>query len=282
MVTSNNQRWQAYPLKVSITSTSKKRVKKISDAKSSPAAPAGKSWGTDATLLASSPTTRVKSDPILLLLDGLRAKQVVTTVETKDGSLVSSKVPDAAVLEARALMRSFFPAGKTYRFRMSATFAMTTNGSGVILGFQSFSPSVSSFNEWTALSALFDEVRGITNQLTMVSSFGGTSTAIVLPIALAPDFRTINTTPSSATAVNRLAESDIIVGGLLTANRPRKKIVRYPSGVGWASVDTPAVASPPAGLIGQWSFAGQIIAGTVSITYMYCFMDNLVQFRCRA
>lgn len=226
--------------------------------------------------------THIQVDPIETLILGLRNHEVKTSIETKDGMLVKSVIPDSKVSEARAMLRSFFPANKSYRFRMTATFAMTTNGSGVILGFQSFSPAVSSYNEWTALSALFDEVKGLANQLTLVSSFGGTSTAIVLPIALAPDYITINTTPASAASVNRLAESEILVGGLLTPNKPRVKICHLPGDLLWATTATPAVASPPSGCIGQWSFAGQIIAGSNSITYFYCFMDYLVALRMRA
>jgi len=265
----NDFMWASDPCIVSLTSSmSKKRVKKFSDAKTSIAK-------------LSAPKARVKVDPIETLVLGLKNHEVMCVSEVK-GSAPRMRIPEEKVLEARTLLRSFFPAGKTYRFRMTATFALTTNGGGVILGFQSFSPAVSSYNEWTALSALFDEVRGIKVHCTMVSSFGGTSTAIVLPICFAPDYSNINTTPASAAIVNRLAESDIVVGGLLTNNKPRCKTAILPSDVAFCDVATPATVSPYAGLVGAWVFAGQIIAGTPSITYFYCFMDTLAAFRMRA
>lgn len=223
------------------------------------------------------------TDPVNELINRLLASQTTTLTETKDGMILRRVIPEAAIADGKALMRSFFPASKTYRFRLTATLSIGTNGSGATLGFASFSPSVTSYNEWSALSALFDEVKGVKQRLTAITTFGGTSTAIIVPFAIAPDYSNINTTPSSAASVNRLAESEIWAGGLVTtAKGTLVKETRSLSGLDWATVGTPAVQSPPSGMLGQWSFASQIIAGTPSINYFYAFMDCLAMFRMRA
>lgn len=225
--------------------------------------------------------SKMRVDPIETLVTGLMNHMIIKTVESKDGSIVTRSIPDAKILEARALMRSFFPAGKTYRFRLTSTFAPGTNGAGALVGFQSFSPAVTTYNEWSAVSALFDEVRGLKNQLTLISSFGPTSTAIVAPISIAPDYSLINTTPSSAVAVNRLAESVVLPCGQMTTGKGIRLLATMPSELEWCQIATPATVSPYAGCVGQWSFYASTTL-TASIVYYYAYMDFLVQLRCRA
>jgi len=222
-------------------------------------------------------------DPVNILMLGLKNQAVATTKEVKlpTGGVmkhVTSEIPADAILKARALLTSFFPANKVYPFRLTANGAISTDTGGSALGFIDWT-STSQYPEWSAISSLFDEVKGVKNNLTLCSTFSGSSTAIVTPFAIAPKYNDTGSNPASFAVVWRLARSRIIVGGLITTGRPPHMSAGRP--VMWASVTDVYTNSPPSGLVGQWDFANQA-AGTHSIGYFNWQMEFHVNFRLRA
>jgi len=167
---------------------------------------------------------------------------------------------------------------KSYKFYMTTAFLLSTDGSGNLKGTISFSPAVASFSEWAALAALFDEGRARSSRLIVTSSFGPTSSAVIMSIALAVDRDNLSTTPSSYVTVMRLAGAN--------AHHPyqpsrfvRKHVVTKTRD--YCRTVTPATQDPPAGFVGAWVYFGDR-TGTNSTDYLRGTLYVVGQFRNRA
>jgi hypothetical protein len=182
--------------------------------------------------------------------------------------------------EAVEMARSLFPAGKPYVFEMHFSSTLASTAGGVLQHIVSWDPSVSSFSEWTALSALFDECVYRHSDLAITSAFGPTSTAIVVQYAVAPD-RENTGSALTYTPVQRLAESRTLhcYNGGLTATFQHT----IPTGSRpWARTSAPGgAAGTPAGLLGAWCLSSNIV-GTVSINYLFAALRVKVALRSRA
>jgi len=91
---------------------------------------------------------------------------------TSEGEL---KVPTKGPADPKvvAAMRSFFPSGKIYDFRLAQQVVpYGTDGAGNMLVTVAFSPAVGTFPEWASLAALFDEVNLVRARWTVI---GGAS-----------------------------------------------------------------------------------------------------------
>jgi len=154
-------------------------------------------------------------------------------------------------------------------------------GGGVFLGYLAWGPS--SFNEWTALSALFDETRLLTSYCTWTTAFGPTSSAIIVQVCLAPDFVTNGSAPSGFTAVNRLAESEEFAVHTPGPNGSSTlhKLAHVPSRRIYAPTSAPTSSTIDCGWNGQFSFASNIVT-TASINIAFVTLRNIARFRCRA
>jgi len=205
-----------------------------------------------------------------------------TTVseESKGGAL---KVSFAYPAELVALLRGAFPSGRAYKFQLHYNSPFAASVAGVINLFVAWSPSVSSYSEWSALAALFDEVKIRNSKLIWTARLGwGLTAALPAQIAMAPDNVTNGAASSGFTAVQRLAESKLFSSNVPQVNGGATvtfmhKVPDRP----YASTTTPAITSPPSGCTGQWSFASAS-AGTNSFIYADYAMTNVFEFRSRA
>lgn len=205
-----------------------------------------------------------------------------TVVTSLPGGLseVKTAFPSELVVAARGL----FKANKPYRFRMHGSSTLATIAGGVFNQTISWSPATTTFAEWTALAALFDEVKLERAGMIITSAFGPQSTGISFQVAIAPDFTTASGSTPSFTTVSRLAESEYIhnyhLGGLEAPGR-RHKVARVPAR-DYATTAAPAGASGMvAGCLGHWAFASNIV-GTATINYLFIALEHDVLLRLRA
>lgn len=214
--------------------------------------------------------------PIRTAIDMLMNNQLPRIRCASAGPPVGPEFAPAAL----AMARSLFPAGKPYVFEMHYSVTLASTGGGVCQFIVSWDPSVSSFSEWAALSALFDECVYRHSDLEVTSAFGPTSTAIVNQFAVAPD-RENTGAALSYTLVQRLAESKV----LHCYNGGVSKIFQHTIPRGsrpWARTSVPGgAAGTPAGLLGAWCLSSNIV-GTVSINYLFAALRVKVALRSRA
>jgi hypothetical protein len=258
---------QANPLVHSISISNKKSVKKIRDDKSS-------------KIRSESKLLKQKSNPTSLSLDLVTSALTMLNNNALRISETKGTATEVRVIyppEILAGVRGLFPAGRSYSFQMHAFGTFATVGGGVFSGTVDWSPSVTTFAEWTALAALFDEVKLVRSNLHLTSAFGPTSTAIIFQMVIAPEFG-----PSLAaayTSVQRLAQSSYHHPVL---DFKTKKISAKIPSRDWATTGTPAGTSGMiAGCLGRWVYASNIV-GTASIAYYFHGLDNIVRFRMRA
>jgi len=187
--------------------------------------------------------------------------------------------------ELVTLARGLFQADKVYNFEMHASGTDASIGGGVLQFSHSWSPATTSFAEWSALSALFDEVCLRSTEIVVTSAFGPTSTAIVVQMAVAPDSTATSGATPSFTTVQRLAESEFyhcawMQGG---SGSFKKKHSLPKDSRPYAQTSAPhgPSSSPPCGCLGSWAFASSIV-GTASINYQFWTMKEVVALRSRA
>lgn len=216
------------------------------------------------------------------LSDAVRALQnnARTIVETKGcGTSVHTHFPT----ELLTAMRGLFPSSRCYDFEIHGSATLATIGGGVFNTNVGWNPASTTFAEWTALAALFDEVKLVSSRLDLTSAFGPTSSAIIFQVAVAPDFDGSAGGTPSFTAVQRLAESEYIHCYNLGRGGPgrfrKTTIIRDRP---FALTSTPGGASgTPSGCIGDWALASNIV-GTASINYLFAIIKNVVRLRNRA
>jgi hypothetical protein len=204
----------------------------------------------------------------------------IPSVETKGSFTTVSFTYPPELLRG---MRGLFPATKNYDFMIHSSATVASTSGGVINGLFAWNPSVGSYSEWSALAALFDEVRLLSSHLTWTTAFGPTSSAIVTQVSLAPDFDSNGSAPSGFTAVSRLAESvEFSVASNLnsTGSSTLKKLVHVPRRP-YARTAVAGTSDPPSGCLGQWSWASAIVT-TPSINYAFLVVRNIVRLRNRA
>jgi len=255
---------QAYPLKVPITSSSKKSVSVFTDAKRRP----------QRKLVKETIKMNPFQDIIQTACSALNNNALRITETKGSDSSVKVQYPPELLQGLRGLFR----AGHEYTFRIHASGNWATSGGGVFAPQTAdWSPAVTTFSEWTALAALFDECKLKRSTLSLTSAFGPTSTAIVFQVAVAPEFGPALAT--TFTPISRLAESQYLHPVL--DFRTKRIRARVPPR-DWATTGTPAGASGMiAGCLGRFVAASNIV-GTVSINYLFWALENDVAFRMRA
>ena len=215
----------------------------------------------------------------------LQNNEVRVTKEVKGAAGAATSTSEITYPpEILTALRGMFPSGKSYRFLIHASSTLASIGGGVFNTTISWSPATTTFAEWTALAALFDEVLLTDTTIDVTSAFGPTSTAIAVQVAIAPDETTISGSTPSFTAVQRLAESEFIhIAWLNHSSSPggfhkHHRVVNRP----YATTASPAGASgTPAGCLGHWAFASNIVT-TASINVLFVATSQVVRLRCRA
>jgi hypothetical protein len=209
-------------------------------------------------------------------VDMLRNNETRLTTEVKGSGMKTSISYPAELIGA---LRGMFPASKTYQFELHNIESQTTTAGGGFAGAIALSPSVTSYGEWTALAALFDEVKAVSSKIHFV----GTTLANSLPspIMLAIDEQNLNTPPATYLTVARLAESQSFHSLDCDFGSGRHSQKRVLASRAWCNTATPYSQSPVGGCIGAWVFANGIIM-TPSTTYFVVDFTLVVRLRCRA
>jgi hypothetical protein len=206
----------------------------------------------------------------------LRNNETKLTTEVKGSGMKTSISYPAELIGA---LRGMFPASKTYRFELHNIESQTTTAGGGFLGAIALSPSVTSYGEWTALSALFDEVKAESSKIHFVGTT--LSNSLPSPIMLALDEQNLNTPPATYLQVARLAESKSFHSLDGDNGSGRHSQSRFLCSRSWCNTATPYSQSPVGGCIGAWVFANGTIM-TVSTTYFIVDFTLVVRLRCRA
>jgi len=215
-------------------------------------------------------------DRVAVAVATLRNNSTVLVSETKSGSTKSISY-NADVLAA---MRGMFPSNKTYRFLIHANVTIGSTGAGVVQVAFTSNPSVLTYSEWSALSALFDECRLRSSQV------GVTSAAIVankaVPLFLAYDHVTSTGTGVGFGNVQRLAGSVVFNSLFMNGGSGRHtQSTKIASSRAYSPTATPTSTVVDSGMNGQWDLSGQDTTAN-SVTVGYADVSNVVEFRNRA
>jgi hypothetical protein len=210
-------------------------------------------------------------------IEMLRNNETKLTMEVKgSGSKTVLTYPPELI----GALRGMFPAIREYQFELHNIESQTTTAGGGFLGAIALSPSVTSYGEWTALAALFDEVKAAKSSIHFVTSvYSGQ--VLSSPIMLALDEQNLNTPPATYLAVARLAESqsfNSLSGDQGSGRHSQHRVLASRS---WCNTATPYSQSPVGGCIGAWVFANGVIMNT-STTYFVVDFTLTVRLRCRA
>ncbi len=180
-------------------------------------------------------------------------------------------------------LRSIFPPGKTYRFRMTgAVGGIITDGSGNLAQNVSWDPATTTYNEWSCLSALFDEVVLQSAQLRCLTFLNATSGNINVAHVGAPVFNVSNTTPPNVASVVRLPNAQYFTAYTSTGKPTVTLKAHVPEGTRpYGSTGASAPTSPPAGMCGAFWIVNTA-SGTPNQQYFTIFLDVIAKFRFRA
>jgi len=179
--------------------------------------------------------------------------------------------------------RALFPAGREYKFEIHSSTIIGTNGAGAMNGNIDWNPGVTSYSEWTALAALFNEVCLESTMLEITSALTPASALICPMVVIAPS---PSATGGTTFAIcQRLAESKMFHPYLMGSSGSVGRLVRkYKITRGsrpFATTATPAPAGPPSGCFGYWAYATDS-AGTISSSYLHTAQKSVIILRNRA
>lgn len=213
---------------------------------------------------------------------GLRNNETRVTSEVKGlaGKIsMSTKVSYPA--ELLAAFRGLFGSTREYDFQMHQVLSVASSSGGGTLGFVAISPSVASYGEWTALAALFDEVKGISTSISWCTLYQPAAFATVTDMVLALDEQNLSTDPASYLSVFRLAGVKTFVSQLGDGGSGRHMQTHRFASRAWCATPVPYSTSPMGGLIGCWVYGNAgLFATSVSIATISSI--TRARFRCRA
>ncbi len=195
--------------------------------------------------------------------------------------------PDTAIAfepSALAVVRGMFPPGKQYQFELVLHSRLTSSGAGAYLQFIPFSPGVASYEEWGALSALFEEVRLDHAEAVLTPQVGSNGQnlesaaaagVITQAMIIAPNPTNLSSSPTSYSNVTRLAGSRQLAQRVGDDARTQCTSIAFkPQARPFARTAAPATADPPAGCLGSFDIAN---SDALSFTTTY----HLVTMRLR-
>jgi hypothetical protein len=219
--------------------------------------------------------------------DAIRALRNNETKVTSEVKGLSGKITSETKVtypeELVAAFRGLFGSGKTYDFQLHNVSTQTSTAGGGLLGSITVNPAVTSFAEWSALSSLFDEVKGISSSLDVLSllhssASGGGMADMVMAF---DETLLASSAPASVLSVFRLAESKTFVMQAGTAGSYRHRQMRRFVPRAYAVITTPATVAPFSGLNGAWVFgnSGLFLVSTPVATF---YLTIRARFRCRA
>jgi len=198
--------------------------------------------------------------------------------ESKLGSTSAVSYPP----ELLTAMKGMFTTNKVYSFQLHASGTIQSSGGGVLSTRISWDATVTSFAEYSALSALFDEVVITSAQVDITSAFGPTSTAIIVQFVIAPDRTATGGATPTFTPIQRLAESEVFHCYNMAAKTGVFTKVHNIGPRPFAAISVAASGSATTGgVLGQFSIASNIV-GTATTNYIFWVLRPVYKFRCRA
>jgi hypothetical protein len=205
-----------------------------------------------------------------MALDALRNNETRVTMEAKGvggKTVMETKVsypPD--LLKA---MKGLFPASRSYDFEMHYPSTQTSSAAGSLLGSIALDPGATSWAEWSTLSALFDEVVGVSSRISFLSTYAAAGLTTIPMVLAFDEIQTGSTAPSSITAIIRLAESCTFVMSLGTAGSGKFTKSRKLTSREWCSTAYPSAVQPLGGLAGRWDFGNSaVFPNSTSIAFV--------------
>jgi hypothetical protein len=221
-----------------------------------------------------SPSTQVAD-----AVNALRNSETRLTVEVKGmAGKLSTETKTTYPPELLKGMRSLFGSNREYLFELHNTSQQVTSGGGALAMFQSCSPAVESFSEWSALSALFDEVKLHSSRIEWLA-LGVYATQMSMMMAF--DEQNLTSVPTSFLQVFRLAGSRGFHGVMCDngSGRHTRKHKALPRT--WCSVATPATQSPLGGMVGAWVYYNGNVGPASTVVALVNFVA-VARLRCRA
>jgi hypothetical protein len=181
------------------------------------------------------------------------------------------------------MLKGLIGAGKVYRFQLNETSSgtgLTTGGGGSMDQAYAWSPNVRTYGEWSALAALFDQVKLHSVKLSLVSTFSGSSTSATVATMIAPDYNNSAVVPSGG-LVSRLPGVKFLSvmhtsAYVLHANVDRAQPWRV-----YALTSSPDASGPIGGTNGQWSVSS-LATGAASLKYFETKQHLICSFMNRA
>jgi len=210
----------------------------------------------------------------------LRNNETRTTFEVKSG--LGKTTTDSSVVypsELLAAFRGMFGSSRTYDFQLHQVLTVSSSAGGGVLGFTAISPSVASYGEWSALSALFDECKASSTSIRWGSAILPSSTAS--PFHMAVDEQNLNTDPVSYLSVYRIANSKNFTHPQCEGGSGMHKQTHRFASRSWCAVSVPYSTSPIGGFIGCWVYAnGSLLPASTAMAIVSSI--TVGKFRCRA
>jgi hypothetical protein len=182
-------------------------------------------------------------------------------------------------LMAVSMARSLLDPRTIYRFRLIDFNSFASSGAGLLSGYISCSPGVTSFSEYTSLTNLFTEVRLVAARIHICNvnpHADGYATGFVKSdVAMNYNDLSVSVTPSSVLATLDNAHSWLHPLGKSTVSTYSAMVSKDRQ---FADTATPA-PGPYAGCTGQFSFYQTAL--TASTTYFDYFLECEFEFRNR-
>jgi len=229
------------------------------------------------------PPPRAPSVKVEDALRALRNNETKLTTEVKGlAGKLSTETKTTYPPELLNALRGMFPSTREYLFELHYATTQTSTAGGGLLGSETTNPSVTSFYEWTALAALFDEVNMSATSMSWISLLADSTAIPPATLVLAFDEQSLaSSAPASYAAVTRIAGSREFNSTLCDSGSGRHFQRHKCASRAWCSTATPATQSPVGGMAGSWSFGNN---GLFPVTTA-CATTTIrvaARFRCRA
>jgi hypothetical protein len=213
----------------------------------------------------------------------LRNNETKLTTEVKGISgKLSTETKTIYPSELVTAMRGMFGSTREYQFELHQMLTIQSSSGGGALGFVAISPTIASYGDWTALAALFDEVKGRWSDIHLANiqvPLGAAVTAATMILAF--DEQNLTTDPSSTLAVYRLASSRVFHAQLCEGGGGHHSQKHTFASRSWCATATPYSVAPMGGLIGCWVYGNNgLFPSTVQLFTVASRTRAL--FRCRA
>jgi len=211
---------------------------------------------------------------------------VLDKEEKTDGKSAIRKAPTGAEVALREAFR-LFAGPRTFQFVLTgSTTLIAAGGTGAFIGFIPFDPNTFSYNEYSSLSSLFDEVRlcsaeaSWTPLLSAAGTIPGSATPVIFnQMQVGVDRDSFTTATASYAQVVRLDGSQSIAR-ISGDHLPVVTRYRAPGNRVFATTAVSSTINPPTGCVGCFRYSS-VTALTPGTDYYIVVLKALMEFRNR-